>query len=390
MADTGLRAEQLGVRFRSWTGRSPAGVWRAPGRVNLIGEHLDYNGGHVLPFAIEQSAWVAIRPTDAPVVRCRSMQYAEPVEVGLDRLTHASGWSAYLAGVHWALRRIGIACRGVDVLVDSDLPQGGGLSSSAALECAFALALADQAGMETTDIEVRRRLALAAQRAEAAVVGAPVGNMDQSAALLAADGHALYLDTRTLDFELLPLQLERCGLGLIGVDTGHPHSHRDNDYADRRRACERAARRLGVDHLVDARREDLDERGLNDELTRRARHVITEELRTRATADALRLGEPEDIGPVIGPLMTASHRSMQHDFQNSTDTMDAVVQAALDAGAFGARMTGGGWGGTAIILTRVGHVSPVTEAVQDVLTRVLGHPAPVWTLRPAAAAARVG
>ncbi len=370
------RAEDLADRFRTWTGATPEGVWRAPGRVNLIGEHLDYNGGHVLPFAIDRSAWLAARRRPDRVLRCRSAQYRGPVEIPIDHLSTATGWARYVAGVMWALAEEGDGPFGADVMVDSDVPQGAGLSSSAALECAMALAVADLTGRHSSDVAARQRLARAAQRAESAVAGTPVGIMDQTVSLLAVAGHAMFIDTSNLAFSQVRLGLDEAGYRLLAIDTGAPHSLSDNGYADRRRACELAAQLLGVARLARATIEAVDAAGLPAELFKRARHVVTEEARTRTAVEALRRGRFEQLGR----LMTSSHRSMQIDFDNSTATLDAVVDVALDAGADGARMTGGGWGGTAIILVRAGASGAAAEAVKRVVDAAPDRPASVHVL----------
>lgn len=386
--DDASHAGALAAAFRAWTGSPPEGVWRAPGRVNLIGEHLDYNGGHVLPFAMDRSAWVALRRHADPVLRARSRQYRDPVAIPLSELTAARGWGAHLAGVLWALGTETTGGGGVDIFVDSDVPPGGGLSSSAALECATALALADLAGAPTGSADGRRWLASVAQRAESTVVGAPIGIMDQTAVLLAQADHAMYLDTRTLEAEQVPLRPSEHGYRLLVVDTGSPHAHSTNGYAQRRRACEAAAAAIGVPGLALASRAGVEGADLPEDVRMRARHVVSEEARTRRARDALRRGRYE----VLGRLMTASHRSMQHDFENSTAAMDAVVDASLAAGAAGARMTGGGWGGAAIILAPTAAVAAVTAGVEDALQAAPGAPDPVRVLetRPSAGAERVG
>jgi galactokinase len=310
------------------------------------------------------------------------------IEIPVAGLAHAAGWAAYLAGVMWAVEPAPNDRRGADVLVDSDVPQGSGLSSSAALECALALALADLAGADTDTDQGRWRLAEAAQRAEVSVVGAPVGIMDQAASLLGREGQALYLDTATFGFEHVPLRPGDHGHRLLVVDTGTPHAHSSGAYRERRRACEAAARAIGRTHLATTDLGQLEGAGLPDELRRAARHVITEEARTRAAVTALRRADFDDLGR----LMVESHRSMQQDFGNSTPALDAVVAASLDAGASGARMTGGGWGGAAIVLVPTDRTQAVRAAVERTLRHASGAPDPVplFEVRPSAGAQRVG
>lgn len=385
--DGSARASDLADRFGQWTGRRPEGVWRAPGRVNLIGEHLDYNGGHVLPFALERSTWVAVSRRRDGVLRARSTRYREVLEVPVAALAGATGWGAYLAGVMWALGPDTTGWAGADVMVDSDVPAGSGLSSSAALECAWVLALADLGGLDTASPDVRRHLAAVAQHAEVTVVGAPVGIMDQTVSLLAVEGHALYLDTRTLDFEQVPLHPVERGYRLLIVDTGSPHTLATNGYRDRRLACEAAAHALGVEHLAHADPTRVEAAELTDPIRRRARHVVTEEARTAAAVVALRRSDFDELGR----LMTESHASMARDFENSTPALDAVVAASLEAGAAGARMTGGGWGGAAIMLVGAARVDAVTQAIERALAGADGapHPVDVLEVRPSAGAARM-
>lgn len=375
---------RVAAAFRAWTGDSPEGVWVAPGRVNLIGEHLDYNGGHVLPFAIDRAVWLAVRRRRRPTLRCQSAQQAEGVEVPRDELRYATGWSAYLAGTVWALAEAGMPFRGADLYVDSDVPIGAGLSSSVALECAVALALAELSGI-AVDRGQLARLARLAQRAEAVVAGAPVGIMDQTASLLGREGHALYLDTRSLQVDYLALPLGDDGFQLLIVDTGSPHHHSTGAYAARRADCEQAAAALAVEDLATVSLEVLEGTDLPVRLARRARHVVTEEGRARRAATALRRGDLT----ALGPLMTASHWSMQHDFEISTPDLDKVVDAAVGAGAEGARLTGGGFGGNAIILVRTPTVAAVTDAVRKVLTTPSRPHPEIATVRPVQGARRV-
>jgi galactokinase len=348
------------------------GVWVAPGRVNLIGEHTDYNDGFVLPFALRQRVvCTAARRADARLV-ARSAQAPGPavdvVDPGPGSLT---GWGAYVAGVVWALRVAGHDVGGLDVSVDGDLPLGAGLSSSAALSCAVALACADLFGLQVS----RTELARAAQRAENDFVGAPVGIMDQMAVLHGRAGHALLLDTRSLDVTPVPLRLAEHGLALLVVDTRAPHRLVDGEYAARRRSCEAAASALGVVALRDASVAAVE--GLADDvLRRRARHVVTENLRVHGVAKVLLTGgDPR----AIGPALTASHVSLRDDFGVSCAELDTAVDAALSAGAHGARMTGGGFGGCAIALVDAAAAADVATAVERAFGK-RGFTTPAWFL----------
>ncbi|HEV3400719.1 MAG TPA: galactokinase [Acidimicrobiales bacterium] len=344
MSETGPRS--VVAAFEQRTGRRPDGLWMAPGRVNLIGEHTDYNDGYVLPAAIRQRAVVAAgrRPDDR--FRCWSLQMDDGAEVPLADIGpgRASGWSAYPQGAAWALMRRRVSLAGADVVVDSDVRPGAGLSSSAALLCAVAVALADlhDAGLD------RVELALAAQEAEQTIVRAPVGVMDHMAAMLGRAGHALFVDTRTLDHEAIPLGLDREGLRLAVIDTGVAHRVAGGAYGERRAACEDAARVLGVAALRDASVDDIDSAAdrLGPILLRRGLHVVTENARVLEAVRVLREGRPGEMGP----LLAASHASLRDDFEVSVPELDVAVSASCEGGALGARLTGAGFGGSALAL----------------------------------------
>ena len=343
-------------------GSEPEGVWAAPGRVNVIGEHTDYNDGFVLPVALRQTIRAAVARRDDGRVALVSAQHpGERVELALADLSPGSpdGWAGYPAGVVHALRER--VPGGVSVLVDGDVPAGMGLSSSAALSCSVALALRDLAAPELEPPD----LVDIARSAENDFVGAPTGILDQSASLLCTAGHALFLDTRDRSTEQVPLDLEAAGLVLLVVDTGTTHSHATGGYGDRRRECEQAAQRLGVPALRDvpdvaalAALDDGTDHGAL--LMRRARHVVTEDARVLEVVALLRgAGDPRAIGPVL----TAGHASLRDDFQISTPELDACVDAALTAGAAGARMVGGGFGGSAIVLVEAASADRVIEVI---------------------------
>jgi len=370
-----LFAEQFGVR--------PSGVWRAPGRVNLIGEHTDYNDGFALPFAIGASVSVAAaRRRDELMVLASRQEPGGAVTVALPglELGSVSGWAAYPAGVAWALRSAGHRVGGVSLAIDADLPVGSGLSSSAALECAVALAMID-----LHDIAVpRTELARLARLAENDFVGAPTGIMDQTAVLCGEAGHVLLLDCRTGATTQIAVDLAASGQAIMIIDTRARHELTDGGYAGRRAACEDAARLLGVRALRDIADAGALER-LNDGLLRRrARHVVTENDRVLRTVGLLRTRQLAGIGP----LLTASHASLRDDFEVSWPEADAAVQAAIGAGALGARMTGGGFGGSVIALTPADAVGAIIGAVTREFAR-RGWPRPVFsTARPSASARR--
>jgi len=343
--------------FGAAYGRAPAVVWAAPGRVNLIGEHTDYNDGFVLPLALAQRVLCAAAPRDDRRLLARSAQEPDsPVEVLDPQPGSVRGWGAYLAGVVWALRAAGHQVGGIELLVDGDLPPGAGLSSSAALACAVGLACDELFALRLP----RTELARIAQRAENDFVGAPVGIMDQMAVLHGRAGHAIFLDTRSLHVSQVPLRLAEHGLRLLVIDSRAPHRLVDGEYAARRRDCELAAAELGVRALRDATAGTVAELG-DGVLRHRARHVVTENARVLDAVEVLRSGaDPRSIGT----LLTASHASLRDDFEVSSPELDTAVDAALAAGAHGARMTGGGFGGCAIALVDAPAVDPVVHAVR--------------------------
>ena len=340
---------------------APEGVWSAPGRVNLIGEHTDYNDGFVLPFAIEARTSVAARVRDDGVLRMRSVQqHRGDVSIDLDDVEPGTpdGWAAYVAGVVWAARQCGHPVRGLDLLVDGRVPLGSGLSSSHALECAVALAMNDlfELGLDANS------LGRLSYTAENDFVGAPTGMMDQLASLRCTAGHALFLDVRTLDVEQVPLDPVADGLHLIVLDTRVHHGNADGAYGNRRAACQKAAAVLGVDKLRDidvAGLDDALDRLGDDELRRRARHVVLENARVVDTVSALR----DTDWARVGALMAASHASLRDDYEVSCDELDLAVEVATTAGAVGARMTGGGFGGSAIALVPARSVPAVRDGV---------------------------
>jgi galactokinase len=342
----------------------PDGVWHAPGRVNLIGEHTDYNDGFVLPFALAQGVRAAASPRDDGVLELRSHQAPDaPAVARLDALApgRPGGWAAYPAGVAWALLVAGSPVGGASIAIDADLERGAALSSSAALECATALALTELYGLSVD----RRELAELARRAENEFVGVPSGIMDQSASLLCERGHALLLDCRSGEASAVPLDLAAVGLVLLVIDTQVRHALSDGRYAERRRSCEDAARALGVASLRDVTDApdgiDRVEHLGDPVLRRRARHVVTENARVLETVGLLRVGEATRIGP----LLTASHASLRDDFEISWPQADATVEAAIGSGALGARMTGGGFGGSVIALVPAPRDGDVRAGIQD-------------------------
>jgi len=359
-------------------GRSADGVWSAPGRVNLIGEHTDYNGGLCLPLALRHRTLVAAAARCDSRVHITSRQSEQGFTGSVGEV--GAGWTAYPTGVLWALRAAGVDVRGVDLRVDSAVPVGAGLSSSAALTCAVALAIAEQSGADIT----RAELVAACVRAENEVVGAPTGGMDQAIALLAHPDTALLLDCRDGSTEHLPLHLADAGLALLVIDTRAAHNLADGQYAQRRADCEAAALALGVPNLRAATGQDVGALHA-PRLHARARHVVTEIARVSAVAALLRAGRLAETGP----LLNASHVSLREDFAVSCAELDVAVDTAGDAGALGARMTGGGFGGSAVVLLRAGDAASVAIAVDREFARRGWRPPGFLLAEPSAAGSRL-
>ncbi|NEY33765.1 galactokinase [Streptomyces sp. PRKS01-65] len=381
-------AGAVAERFAELYGAGPEGVWAAPGRVNLIGEHTDYNDGFVMPFALPHTAVAAVSRREDGLLRLHSAD----VEGGVSELRVADlapgtdrGWTAYPAGVVWALREAGHEVTGADIHLASTVPAGAGLSSSAALEVVVALALNDLYGLGLRGWQLARLC----QRAENVYVGAPVGIMDQTAAACCEAGHALFLDTRDLSQRQIPFDLAAEGMRLLVVDTQVKHAHSEGEYGKRRAGCEKGAALLGVDALRDVPYDGLEaalERlGDDEEVRRLVRHVVTEDERVERVVSLLESGRTGEIGPVL----TEGHASLRDDFRISCPELDLVVDTALAEGALGARMTGGGFGGSAIVLARAADVETLTKAVQEAFARA-GLTAPrVFEAVPSAGARRL-
>ena len=373
-------AAQAADLFRDAFSYEPRGVWSAPGRVNIIGEHVDYNGGPCLPIALSHRAYVALSPRQDRTIRLISPQTREAIDVlDLDVIGPkgtpgevANHWTAYLAGVAWALEQAGYGpLPGFDAALWSCVPLGGGLSSSAALEGATAVALDEVCSLglagtiEAPNDEGRKVLVDAARAAENQVAGANTGGLDQTASLRCREGHALALDCRDMSTRQVPFDLSAVGLELLVIDTRAKHSLADGQYGSRRADCEESARILGVGQLVDV--EDLDEATAalgNERLAARTRHVVSEIARTRAFIELLDEGALEGTRlAVAGALLNDSHDSLRDDYEVSCEELDVAVEAARGAGAHGARMTGGGFGGSAIALVDAHTVESVAQAV---------------------------
>ncbi len=372
-------ARQTAEAFEAKFGHAPTGVWSAPGRVNIIGEHTDYNEGFVLPIAINRATYAAIALREDNTARVGSTFTDEVVELDLSKLGEAMGWAAYPLGVAHVLP----ASTGFDLFIDSDVPVGAGLSSSAAIECAVALGLDELFGLGND----RRALARVGQRAENEVVGAPTGIMDQSASLLGRADHAVFLDCQSLAVESIELGFAAAGLEIVIIDTRVAHRLNDGGYATRRAACEAAAEAFEVPSLrhltlqaLEANRDRLD-----DVTYRRALHVVTENQRVLDFVAALKLADFARCGQ----LMVESHASMRDDFEISVDELDTAVETSMRHGALGARMTGGGFGGAAIALCPIEKISDLTNSVYAEF-ELLGYARPeIFTVNAAAGATRL-
>ncbi|MEU3888074.1 galactokinase [Streptomyces sp. NPDC029041] len=359
-----MGAQQVRDGFEELYGAAPEGVWAAPGRVNLIGEHTDYNDGFVMPFALPHTAVAAVSRRTDGVLRLHSADVeGGVVELRVDELVPEAdrNWTAYPSGVVWALREAGHPVTGADVHLTSTVPSGAGLSSSAALEVAVALALNDLFSLGLRGWQLARLC----QRAENVYVGAPVGIMDQTASACCEAGHALFLDTRDLSQKQIPFDLAAEGMRLLVVDTQVKHSHSEGEYGKRRAGCEKGAALLGVDALRDIPYAGLDAAlarlGDEEEVRRLVRHIVTENARVERVVSLLESGETRAIGPVL----IEGHASLRDDFRISCPELDLVVDTALAAGALGARMTGGGFGGSAIVLAEEQDVDAITKSVTE-------------------------
>lgn len=377
------------MTFQQAYGYEPTVRYSAPGRVNLIGEHTDYNDGYVLPFAIDRRTTASIAPRPDRLLRVSSAFDAGTVlELSLDDLdpSNMTGWSAYVFGIAWALHEQASADlsdkTGFDVFIESDVPVGAGLSSSAAIECGVALAFNDlwELGLD------RKTLARVGQYSENHAVGAPTGIMDQSASLLGEQDAVVFLDCRTLDTAVVDLALEANGLEVLVIDTRVEHAHATGGYAARRASCEKGAQVLGVEALRDVSVDDLPraQELLDDETFRRVRHVVTEDQRVLDTVRTLREQGPR----AIGSLLVASHESMRDDFEISVPELDLAVATAVEHGAVGARMTGGGFGGAAIALVDQESRGAITEAVTSAFASAGYREPNVFTVHAAQGARR--
>ena len=341
-----LGKQEIAAHFTQRFGQPPRWIVRAPGRVNLIGEHTDYNDGFVLPLAIDRAVWIALRPRDDGRVLVHSIDYNESGEFALDGLTHdKAGWIEYLKGVAWSLQDAGHKLGGWEGAMAGDVPLGAGLSSSAAVEMATARAFATVSNLPW-DPAVMAKLG---QRAENKWIGVNCGIMDQMISASGKAGHAMLLDCRSMETLHAPLP---AGVAVVVLDTSTRRGLVDSAYNERRWQCEAAAKFFGVKALRDVTPEMFHERAgeLDATTRRRARHVISEDDRTLRAVEAMRRG---DIA-MLGKLMDESHTSLRDDYEVSSDALNVMVEsAASHAACYGARMTGAGFGGCAVAIVRL-------------------------------------
>lgn len=367
--------------FSAKYGYEPLGVWSAPGRANLIGEHTDYNNGFVLPFGINHRTYAAVAMRGDRICKVASEIDGKTYELDLDgEKPTGLDWALYPLGVAWVMRES--ATKGFDCYITSDVPIGAGLSSSAAIESAMASALNDlwQAG------KTKKELALIGQKAENTVVGAPTGIMDQTASMLAQEDGAVLIDCQSLETKVIDLGLNSHDLVVAVIDTRVSHSHAHGGYGSRRKSCEDGAKALGVESLRELSLSDLPRaQSQLDEVTfRRVKHIITENQRVLDTVAALRDGNLDSLGR----LLLESHASMRDDFEISVAELDLAVETAMATGAIGSRMTGGGFGGAAIAVIHRDKLEALAAACKESFAKAGFTQPNVFSVVPSAGARR--
>lgn len=361
--------------FEAKFAEAPTHIVRAPGRVNLIGEHTDYNDGFVLPMAIDRAMWVALRPTNNNTVHITSLDFENPIAFDLESFTKEAGTPAdYVKGIAWALQQEGYTLQGWEGVMKGNVPIGAGLSSSAGLELATARAFALVSNIEWD----ATKMALLAQKAEVKWVGVNSGIMDQMISAVGDAGHALLIDCRSLDTELLPLP---SGTAIVILDTNTRRELVTSAYNERRQQCEAAADYFGVSKLrdVDIDTFEAKQDGLEDVIMRRARHIVTENDRVLLAKQAML----DDDAQTLGTLMNASHASLRDDFEVTNDALNVIVaNAQAQLSCFGARMTGGGFGGCAVALVEKGKVEEFSKVVAKAYAEQTPQTASIYITQP--------
>jgi len=370
-----MKPERIAQTFSAYFNAKPDFIARAPGRVNLIGEHTDYNDGFVLPMAIDHAIWMAFRPRDGSTVRLFSSDFETDSVFDLHSLTPGKGWVEYAKGVAYELQQAGYILRGFDAAITGNVPRGAGLSSSAALELGIARTFAAVSGFEWD----AQKMARLAQKAENEWVGVNCGIMDQMASAASREGHALFLDCRSLEIQHIPLPK---GIAVVILDTSTRRGLVDSAYNERRSQCEEAARWFGVKALRDVGLEEFGkrnvERGLSEIAWKRARHIVTENARVLEAVEAMKSGDTKRLGL----LFNASHVSLRDDFEVTNDALDIMVACAQGQdGCYGARMTGAGFGGCAVALVEEEKTGAFVNAVASAYRHRSGNEAGIYVCK---------
>lgn len=371
-----METQTLAQLFKTYFNANPEFIVRAPGRVNLIGEHTDYNDGFVLPMAIDRAVWIALSPRADSQVRIRSLDLETDSAFDLHSLTKGEGWAEYPKGVAYELQKAGHVLKGFDAVMTGDVPSGAGLSSSAAVELATARAFATICNI-TWDAAQMAKLS---QKAENEWVGVNCGIMDQMASAASKEGYALFLDCRTLEYQHAPLPKN---ISVVILDTSTRRGLVDSAYNERRSQCEEAARWFGVKALRDVSVEDFErktkeESGLSEIAARRARHIVTENARVLEAVEVMKAGNVKRLGE----LFNASHISLRDDFEVTNEALNQIVECAQEqSGCYGARMTGAGFGGCAVALVQEEKAEEFTHAVSAAYRQKSGLDASVYVCK---------
>jgi galactokinase len=376
-----METKTLEQSFSTYFNAKPAFVVRAPGRVNLIGEHTDYNDGFVLPMAIDHAVWIALAPRADSTVRIRSLDLEVDSAFDLNSLTKGDGWIEYIKGVAHQLQEAGHALKGFDAVMTGDVPRGAGLSSSAAVELATARAFAAVSGFEWDAAQMAR----IAQKAENKWVGVNCGIMDQMASAASTEGYALFLDCRTLEYQHAPLPEKT---SVVILDTSTRRGLVDSAYNERRSQCEEAARWFGVKALRDVSVDELKkgESGLSEVVIKRARHIVTENARVLEAVQVMKAGNVKRLGE----LFNASHASLRDDFEVTNEALNQIVECAQEqSSCYGARMTGAGFGGCAVALVQEESANEFAKAVSVAYKQKSGLDASVYVCKASAGASVV-